>query len=163
MERRYTLATKEYISQGKDGYDAFIHEDAKLLVDGEDGPILPTSVRNRFRAMKSLNGLAKSKHKALVKAGIKLMHRIIEQRAVRVGEFLATASPSTPLPPSLSGVVTTRRRAHTPPAGGKVEASLNDSFDDAENTLSTMVIEELDVYVEGRIVAAPGALTASTA
>ena len=51
----YTVATKSYLSHGKDGYTAFITEDTTILIGEENGPILPTVVRNHFRILTELS------------------------------------------------------------------------------------------------------------
>lgn len=54
LERLYSVCTKLYLSNGKDGYDAFVG--CKVLVDDECCPVLPTLVRNHFTALSVLNG-----------------------------------------------------------------------------------------------------------
>jgi 2',3'-cyclic-nucleotide 2'-phosphodiesterase (5'-nucleotidase family) len=54
MEREYRLVTKEYLAQGKDGYDVL--KRCKVLVDGESCPILPSVVRNHFTELATKNG-----------------------------------------------------------------------------------------------------------
>ncbi|CAB3979105.1 5 -nucleotidase-like isoform X2 [Paramuricea clavata] len=55
LERKYKLCTKGYISHGKDGYDVF--KDCEVLVNEEEGSILPTIVRNHFVSCNIVKGL----------------------------------------------------------------------------------------------------------
>lgn len=43
----YSMATKEYVFTGRDGFKMFTK--AKVLVDQENGPSLPTTIRNYFK------------------------------------------------------------------------------------------------------------------
>ena len=43
-DKLYRLATSEYLSKGKDGYDALLRAE-KVVVNAEDGGILPTILR----------------------------------------------------------------------------------------------------------------------
>ncbi|XP_046842801.1 mannosylglucosyl-3-phosphoglycerate phosphatase-like isoform X2 [Xenia sp. Carnegie-2017] len=54
-ERKYKLCTKAYLSHGRDGYEVF--KDCPLLVKEEEGPILPTIVRNHFVSCNIVKGL----------------------------------------------------------------------------------------------------------
>jgi len=53
-EERYKLCTKDYLRQGKDGYDVF--KECVCLADGEQAGIIPTVVRDHFRQIAVLNG-----------------------------------------------------------------------------------------------------------
>jgi len=52
--RKYKLCTKDYLRQGKDGYDAF--REAMCIADGEQAGILPSIVRDYFQHLSTLNG-----------------------------------------------------------------------------------------------------------
>mmetsp|Transcript_47718 Transcript_47718/g.139072 ORF Transcript_47718/g.139072 Transcript_47718/m.139072 type:complete len:1627 (-) Transcript_47718:186-5066(-) len=52
--RKYTLCTKDYLRQGKDGYDVF--REATCLADGEQAGILPSMIRDYFQNLALLNG-----------------------------------------------------------------------------------------------------------
>lgn len=54
-EKLYKVNTKEYLSKGKDGYDAFLG--AKVLRSGEEAPIIPTTMRNHLLTLDVLNVL----------------------------------------------------------------------------------------------------------
>jgi 5'-nucleotidase len=54
MDKKYRLCTKDYLRQGKDGYDVF--KDSVCLADGEQAGILPTMVREYFLQVTTLNG-----------------------------------------------------------------------------------------------------------
>jgi adenylate kinase family enzyme/2',3'-cyclic-nucleotide 2'-phosphodiesterase (5'-nucleotidase family) len=47
--QRYKFVTTEYLAGGKDGYTAFADPSVKMLVDAEEGPCIPTVLRNHFR------------------------------------------------------------------------------------------------------------------
>jgi 5'-nucleotidase len=67
LERSYRVATKAYLAKGKDGYDVF--KDCKVLVDGEEAPVLPALVRNTFTELSVLNGFKNSGvHKSVMKS-----------------------------------------------------------------------------------------------
>lgn len=53
--REYQVAIKAYLRQGKDGYTMF--PDGRLIADEEDCPVIPTLIRNQFKAMRVLNVL----------------------------------------------------------------------------------------------------------
>ena len=54
LEAHYKVCVKEYLVQGKDGYDMFPH--CPVLVDGESLPTIPDCVRNHLIALSHLNG-----------------------------------------------------------------------------------------------------------
>ncbi|CAE7393767.1 unnamed protein product [Symbiodinium necroappetens] len=54
LEKNYKLCTKDYLRQGKDGYDVF--RDGICLADGETAGILPSLVRDCFANLDMLNG-----------------------------------------------------------------------------------------------------------
>mmetsp|Transcript_54477 Transcript_54477/g.129851 ORF Transcript_54477/g.129851 Transcript_54477/m.129851 type:complete len:585 (+) Transcript_54477:108-1862(+) len=54
LERKYKLVTKDYLRQGKDGFDMF--KDAPCLADGEQAGILPTMVSEMFESIQSMTG-----------------------------------------------------------------------------------------------------------
>lgn len=58
LGRSYKLCTKDYLRQGKDGYDVF--REVVCLADGEQAGILPTVVRDSFQEISTLNGLTDS-------------------------------------------------------------------------------------------------------
>lgn len=53
---QYKLCTKDYLRQGKDGFDVF--PEAVCLADGEQTGILPTIVREVFLEIEALNGMS---------------------------------------------------------------------------------------------------------
>lgn len=55
---KYKLCTKEYMARGRDGYAML--ESARVLVDAESAPVLPTIVRNYFTMLSVLNGFRTS-------------------------------------------------------------------------------------------------------
>lgn len=57
-EKIYTVSTKEYLSNGKDGFESFL--EGKVVVDGECGVLLPTAVRNHFVMLKVLSRLQRT-------------------------------------------------------------------------------------------------------
>mgnify|MGYP000678082639 CR=1 FL=1 len=62
----YRVSTKEYLASGKDGFTMFA--DAKVLVDGECGVMLPTALRNHFIMLNTLAALRNAEtcfHKAV--------------------------------------------------------------------------------------------------
>lgn len=54
-DKQYTVTTKGYLAHGKDGYDVF--SDAKVLLDEEIGPLMPTLLRNTFTELEVLDAL----------------------------------------------------------------------------------------------------------
>ncbi|XP_078337101.1 mannosylglucosyl-3-phosphoglycerate phosphatase-like [Crassostrea virginica] len=59
LEKKYTLCTKEYISEGKDGYDVF--KKCPIKVTAEQCCTLSTGVRNHFESIQILKGLKQCK------------------------------------------------------------------------------------------------------
>eukprot|EP00929_Paragymnodinium_shiwhaense_P113635 TRINITY_DN81924_c0_g1_i1.p1 TRINITY_DN81924_c0_g1~~TRINITY_DN81924_c0_g1_i1.p1 ORF type:complete len:1781 (+),score=505.68 TRINITY_DN81924_c0_g1_i1:112-5454(+) len=53
-DKLYKIVTKDYLRQGKDGFDVF--KDAACLADGEQAGILPSMVRETFKEISCLNG-----------------------------------------------------------------------------------------------------------
>jgi 5'-nucleotidase len=49
----YSLATKAYLAEGRDGYDALLG--AKLVQDSDCTPLLPTVIANHFLLLRTLN------------------------------------------------------------------------------------------------------------
>jgi 5'-nucleotidase len=56
LAKPYKLCTKDYLRQGKDGYDVF--RDTLCLADGEQAGILPTMLREFFQELQTLNGVS---------------------------------------------------------------------------------------------------------
>jgi len=54
LQKNYKLCTKDYLKAGKDGYDVF--RDCICLADGEQAGIIPTTVREAFQEIETLNG-----------------------------------------------------------------------------------------------------------
>jgi 5'-nucleotidase len=50
LAREYSVAVKAYLRQGKDGYTVFTK--GRLISDEEDCPIIPTLIRNSFKALR---------------------------------------------------------------------------------------------------------------
>mmetsp|Transcript_12246 Transcript_12246/g.22156 ORF Transcript_12246/g.22156 Transcript_12246/m.22156 type:complete len:559 (+) Transcript_12246:50-1726(+) len=55
FNKDYTVITKDYLRQGKDGYECLM--DRKVVVDAESAPMLPTLIRSYFLRMKVLNSM----------------------------------------------------------------------------------------------------------
>jgi len=53
LGKEYKVATKAYLRHGKDGYTVF--PKARLIADEEDCPVIPTVIRNQFKALRVLN------------------------------------------------------------------------------------------------------------
>merc|ERR1712151_106131 len=53
-EKKYTIATKDYLRQGKDGYDML--KDATCLADGEQTGVLPNVVKEHIQACSATKG-----------------------------------------------------------------------------------------------------------
>jgi len=54
LDARYSLATKTYLQHGCDGYDCL--REHRVLVEEENGKLLPTIVRQHFTKLNVLNG-----------------------------------------------------------------------------------------------------------
>ncbi|RWS24370.1 trifunctional nucleotide phosphoesterase protein YfkN-like protein [Leptotrombidium deliense] len=57
LNQNYRLVTKEYLHQGKDGYEVF--KDCEVLLSEEECPELCTSIQNHFEAIKILTNSSK--------------------------------------------------------------------------------------------------------
>merc|ERR1712228_474228 len=55
----YTIATREYLANGGDGFEVYKNETIKTLVDGEAGIPMSTILRNFFWAISAVNSLLK--------------------------------------------------------------------------------------------------------
>lgn len=62
LHRKYTVATKHYLTSGKDGFDCL--KDQKVIVDDDTGPLLPTLASNVFTELDILNYLGHSEQRA---------------------------------------------------------------------------------------------------
>jgi len=62
MEKEYTVASMEFITKGKDGYDAFL--EGRVIKDGELLPMLPSLLRNHMKLMKYASSLENPKLKS---------------------------------------------------------------------------------------------------
>lgn len=63
LEKEYTLGTKGYLVNDKDGYK---FSDCRVIKDAELCPVIPTMVRNFFRMLATLNGFAHNEYLAQV-------------------------------------------------------------------------------------------------
>lgn len=54
--QKYRLVTKNYLAQGKDGYDVF--KECEVLLREDESPELCTAVQNHFQAVRILTGVA---------------------------------------------------------------------------------------------------------
>ncbi|XP_037284244.1 snake venom 5'-nucleotidase [Rhipicephalus microplus] len=54
--QKYRLVTKNYLAQGKDGYDVF--KECEVLLRDDESPELCTAVQNHFQAVRILTGVA---------------------------------------------------------------------------------------------------------
>lgn len=52
LDRTFTVVTKGYLLRGKDGYNTF--KDARVIVPEESAGVLPTIIKDVFRALKSV-------------------------------------------------------------------------------------------------------------
>lgn len=76
----YKLVTKDYLRQGKDGFDVF--KECRCLADGEQAGILPTMVREHFECLRTLNGLTENAHAHATK---RAAHMLEEGGLVKTG------------------------------------------------------------------------------
>eukprot|EP00927_Polykrikos_kofoidii_P072520 TRINITY_DN68624_c0_g1_i1.p1 TRINITY_DN68624_c0_g1~~TRINITY_DN68624_c0_g1_i1.p1 ORF type:complete len:1791 (+),score=282.65 TRINITY_DN68624_c0_g1_i1:195-5567(+) len=79
--KNYKLVTKDYLRQGKDGYDVF--KDAICLADGEQAGILPTMIRECFNEICTLNGETETAPASAIDRASKLLN---DGFVVRVGD-----------------------------------------------------------------------------
>ncbi|XP_067120161.1 snake venom 5'-nucleotidase-like isoform X1 [Centruroides vittatus] len=63
LEQKYRLATKNYLCQGKDGYDVL--KDCEVVLGDEESPELRTAVQNHFESIKIVMGTVnhRSRHR----------------------------------------------------------------------------------------------------
>jgi len=102
LDRRYTLSTTAYTAGGKDGYDCLVSEGVKVLIDDENGPTLPTVMRNYFRVVQTLNaislaGSSGASHGALHDAGA-IAKSVSDKLLQRVRSKARTGAAATSLP-----------------------------------------------------------------
>lgn len=53
LNKKYSMATKEYVASGKDGFDCLL--EAKTLVDAENACVLPCVVASHFFKLEAIN------------------------------------------------------------------------------------------------------------
>ncbi|CAI2363335.1 unnamed protein product [Moneuplotes crassus] len=68
----YTMATKEYLYDGKDGFKSLVN--AEMIADGEDCPTLDTLFINFFQLMTKRNSKWFSTKKKRVERGLEIIH-----------------------------------------------------------------------------------------
>eukprot|EP00931_Biecheleriopsis_adriatica_P038098 TRINITY_DN2184_c0_g1_i1.p1 TRINITY_DN2184_c0_g1~~TRINITY_DN2184_c0_g1_i1.p1 ORF type:complete len:1777 (-),score=465.99 TRINITY_DN2184_c0_g1_i1:6-5336(-) len=78
LDKSYTLVTKDYLRQGKDGYDVF--RDTTCLADGEQAGILPTMVRDCFADIAMLNGQTDATKRSSTFKSIRTLGNVETQR-----------------------------------------------------------------------------------
>ena len=95
LSRTYRLCTKEYIAGGKDGYVMLPR--CKVVLDGETCPVLPTMVRNYFRALSTHNGFVLPHHQEIshMKRVVKSSPHIVKRYSSSGSESAATTITTT--------------------------------------------------------------------
>eukprot|EP01103_Thecamoeba_quadrilineata_P018956 TRINITY_DN7495_c0_g1_i1.p1 TRINITY_DN7495_c0_g1~~TRINITY_DN7495_c0_g1_i1.p1 ORF type:complete len:555 (+),score=54.16 TRINITY_DN7495_c0_g1_i1:24-1667(+) len=87
LNDEFTLCTKSYLTQGKDGYDVFLHK--PMIVDEENGLLISTMMRNYFRKLCVANIF--SEHLHLTKDVVSTWkHFTLEKKLQHNGEHTAT-------------------------------------------------------------------------
>eukprot|EP00008_Paramoeba_atlantica_P009326 CAMPEP_0201489066 /NCGR_PEP_ID=MMETSP0151_2-20130828/21000_1 /ASSEMBLY_ACC=CAM_ASM_000257 /TAXON_ID=200890 /ORGANISM="Paramoeba atlantica, Strain 621/1 / CCAP 1560/9" /LENGTH=555 /DNA_ID=CAMNT_0047874535 /DNA_START=108 /DNA_END=1773 /DNA_ORIENTATION=- len=79
-DSRFSLVTKEYLSNGKDGFDVMTQ--AEVLVCAENCPTLPNMVRNMFTELKvlgALHHLANKRHESVTEKAIKNFKNLLQK------------------------------------------------------------------------------------
>ena len=82
-DRQYSVAVKEYLAQGKDGYSIFLK--GKVIRDSEDCPVLPTLLRNTFKAIRVLNCFSRTPSPLPKSQSALLLGRLWKEKAVTGG------------------------------------------------------------------------------
>src|SRR5690606_7851974 len=82
LERKYQLATKSYLAQGKDGYDVLAQ--GKVILDEENARLLPAIVRNS-------NDQSKINRRTKVRSYLAKLNVLSGFRRVRVNEIVRNA------------------------------------------------------------------------
>ncbi|XP_054710745.1 trifunctional nucleotide phosphoesterase protein YfkN-like [Uloborus diversus] len=95
MNQKYRLATKMYMHQGRDGYDAL--KECEVLLNEEESPELRTAVQNHFESIKVVTGVVhhKSRHRQSL---------VCLSRRHSVVKMFEECSQSTPRAPLKRGV-----------------------------------------------------------
>lgn len=76
LDKTYTIATKTYMIEGRDGYDSL--QNVKVLIDKERGKLLSHLIRTNLLKAKTLNVL-RSHNNLLHMVKDKLMHKDHEE------------------------------------------------------------------------------------
>eukprot|EP00933_Yihiella_yeosuensis_P072206 TRINITY_DN80532_c0_g1_i1.p1 TRINITY_DN80532_c0_g1~~TRINITY_DN80532_c0_g1_i1.p1 ORF type:complete len:326 (-),score=54.13 TRINITY_DN80532_c0_g1_i1:155-1003(-) len=85
LEKSYKLCTKDYLRQGKDGFDVF--KECTCLADGETAGILPSLIRSEFQALQVANGISEEGAAPAKRSSILQAQRTLDQSAVaKVGD-----------------------------------------------------------------------------
>jgi hypothetical protein len=93
---QFTLATKAYLARGRDGYTSLA--EAEVLIDDENGPLLPNVLRTHLTALQALNGIKPAKHHTDRRRALAAMRRYARRfrslRRASVQDMAAGPKPS---------------------------------------------------------------------
>ncbi len=92
LAREYTLCTKEYLAQGKDGYGVF--QSCAVKQDAEDCPMLATTIRHRFLLLSVLAAFGPKRVSSTVS---KAVHMLKKEESEEVASPLAAATTIRPV------------------------------------------------------------------
>ncbi|KAL6065763.1 Snake venom 5'-nucleotidase [Balamuthia mandrillaris] len=79
-EKKYLLATKTYLSDGQDGYDCL--KDSKMVIDQENGLLLPVMVRHHFMKLKVLSSFKSVRVNQLVRLAFRKKEQVDSVMAI---------------------------------------------------------------------------------
>jgi hypothetical protein len=90
-DKELTIATKAYLASGRDGYTALA--EGAVLIDDENGPIIPTLLRQHFAMLEALNGLRSAYHHSVRRKALRVLRRALRRlRHKRMGRQLSSDS-----------------------------------------------------------------------
>ncbi|CAJ1391032.1 unnamed protein product, partial [Effrenium voratum] len=81
MDKNYKVCTKDYLRQGKDGFDVL--KESICLADGETAGILPSVVRDCFSSLDALNGESDTTKRSSTEKSMRMLEQL---RPVKVGD-----------------------------------------------------------------------------
>jgi len=79
--KEFTLATKAYLATGRDGYTSLAEAD--VLIDEENGPLIPALLQSHMTALSCLNGMDLARHHSSRRAALSVMRRFVRRRRTR--------------------------------------------------------------------------------
>ncbi|KAA0166837.1 hypothetical protein FNF31_01212 [Cafeteria roenbergensis] len=102
--KEFTLATKGYLATGRDGYTSL--GEAEVLIDDENGPLLPALLRSHMVALRCLNGMDRAVHHSARRTALQVLRRFVRRRTRAAREADAAQAAQAAAAAVVPGAVT---------------------------------------------------------